>query len=310
MILALTGPTGTGKSDWAAQAAATLPLEIVSVDSALVYRGLDIGTAKPPRELRARTPHYLIDICEPTESYSAGRFVTDAMTSIKQIRAKGKVPILVGGTLLYLRALLRGIADLPQASAELRQAIAERAAREGWAALHQELERLDPQAAARIHPNDPQRIQRALEVCYTTGRPISELQRATHSPLGNRPVQCWALVPTDRPGYRQRLASRFDEMMRSGFLAEVARLHARGDLTSEHSAIRAVGYRQLWSYLEGGCTLDEATGRAVTATRQLAKRQMTWLRAEPAMKHIDPQVPGAFEAWRRQVQTALDQLGR
>ncbi|HVY80052.1 MAG TPA: tRNA (adenosine(37)-N6)-dimethylallyltransferase MiaA, partial [Steroidobacteraceae bacterium] len=181
-VLVLSGPTGTGKTDWAVRLAEQLPVEIVSVDSALVYRGLDIGTAKPSRELRARVPHHLIDLCEPTESYSAGRFVEDAVAVIAAIHERGRVPLLVGGTMLYFRALLRGIAPLPQASLDVRQAIDARAAREGWPALHAELARLDPQSAARIHPNDPQRIQRALEVCYTAGRPISELQQSTRSP--------------------------------------------------------------------------------------------------------------------------------
>jgi len=310
MVLVLTGPTGTGKSDWAAKAAETFPVEIVSVDSALVYRGLDIGTAKPPPNLRARIEHHLIDICDPTESYSAGRFVTDATACIADIQARGRVPLLVGGTMLYLRALLRGIAELPKASAELRQSIDERATRDGWAALHGELQRLDPQAAARIHPNDPQRIQRALEVCYTTGRPMSELQRATRSPLEGTPLHRWALVPADRQGFHERLAHRFEQMMRSGLLDEVIELRARGDLTPRHPAIRAVGYRQIWAHLDGECTLNEAKEHAITATRHLAKRQMTWLRAEPGIEYVDPQIPDAFEGWSRQLKRALHQLGR
>src|SRR6266403_5885995 len=184
-VFVLTGPTGAGKTDWALGLAETAPVEIVSVDSALVYRGLDIGTAKPARELRARVPHHLIDICEPTESYSAGRFVADALESIRDIHARRRVPLLVGGTMLYLRALLHGLAPLPQASPQVRHEIDARAAREGWSALHAELARLDPQAAARIKSGDPQRIQRALEVCYMTGQPISQLQRDTVSPLAH-----------------------------------------------------------------------------------------------------------------------------
>jgi len=309
-VLVLTGPTGTGKTDWAVRLAGTLPVEIVSVDSALVYRGLDIGTAKPSRTLRERVPHHLIDICEPNEAYSAGRFVADAVAVIADIHARSRIPLLVGGTMLYLRALSRGIAPLPQASPELRRAMDERAAREGWPALHAELARLDPQTAARVHQNDPQRIQRALEVCYTTGRPISELQRATHSALGDTPVLRWALVPANREALSDRLARRFHEMMEHGFLEEVQRLRARGDLTPAHPAVRAVGYRQLWSFLDGDFGLPEAEQRAIAATRQLAKRQMTWIRSEPGLEWVDPHADGALENWCRSVQTRLRELGR
>jgi tRNA dimethylallyltransferase len=309
-VLFLTGPTGTGKSDWAARIAEMLPVEIVSVDSALVYRGLDIGTAKPPRQLRARIPHHLIDICEPTEIYSAGRFVEDAVGLIGQIHARGRIPLLVGGTMLYLRALWRGIAPLPQASPELRQIIDERAAREGWQALHAELARLDPVTAARVHPNDPQRIQRALEVCYATGRPISELQRSTRSALGDTPLLRWALVPADRDKLNEQLELRFHEMMKLGFLDEVAALRARGDLTENLPAVRAVGYRQLWMHLSGDCSLPESVRRAITATRQLAKRQMTWIRSESGLEGTDPHTHGAFDHWSSDVRMRLRELGR
>lgn len=309
-VLVLTGPTGTGKSDWAARAAESLPLEIVSVDSALVYRGLDIGTAKPSCEWRKRVPHHLIDLSDPADSYSAGQFVVDATQCITEIQARRHVPLLVGGTMLYLRALFRGLAELPKASAELRESIDRRAAKEGWAAMHRELEKLDPQAAARIHPNDPQRIQRALEVCHQTGRPLSQLQRSTQSPLAAQPVRQWALVPADRAAFHERLRQRFDGMMKAGFLDEVANLRARGDLTPRHPAIRAVGYRQLWAHLNGEYPLEEAVNRGVAATRQLAKRQLTWLRSEPGIEHIDPSRTDSFEAWGRQLRTALQQLGR
>lgn len=306
-MLILTGPTGTGKTDWAAEAASTLPLEIISVDSALVYRGLDIGTAKPSRELRARIPHHLVDLCDPAESYSAGRFVTDTLACIADIHARRKIPLLVGGTMLYLRALRQGIAELPEASPEIRRTLDERAAREGWPALHTELARLDPIAAARIHPNDPQRIQRALEVCYASGRSLTELQRETHSPLADATVHEWALVPEDRSAYRQRLEQRFHAMMQAGFLDEVARLKKRADLTAHHPSMRAVGYRQLWAYLDGKSSRDEAIGRGIAATGQLAKRQLTWLRSErkarPEIAWLDVQKPGAFDAWRRQLET-------
>jgi tRNA dimethylallyltransferase len=300
-VIVLTGPTGTGKTDWALRLAETLPLEIVSVDSALVYRGLDIGTAKPSRELRGRVPHHLIDICDPTEVYSAGRFVEDVVRLIPEIQSRGHIPLLVGGTMLYLRSLWRGIAPLPTASPELRKSIDERAAREGWPALHAQLARLDPAAATRIHPNDPQRIQRALEVTYTAGRPISELQRSARSPLGDTPLQNWALVSANRATLHARIESRFHEMMKLGFLQEVAGLRARGDLTPDLPALRAVGYRQLWAYFDGVFSLDEAVRRGIAATRQLAKRQMTWLKSEVEVTWINPHEEGAFERWSTSV---------
>lgn len=304
-VLVLTGPTGTGKTDWAIRLAAEFPVEIVSVDSALVYRGFDIGTAKPSRELRARVPHHLIDICEPTEAWSAGRFVEETVPLITAIRKRGRIPLLVGGTLLYLRALWRGIAPLPQASPELRRSIDERAAREGWAALHAELAKRDPATAARIHPNDAQRIQRALEVCYATDRPMSELQRATHSALGDTPMYSWALMPPNRDTLSERLEHRFHDMMKLGFLDEVAALHARGDLGPTLPAVRAVGYRQLWAYFDREIPLEEAVRRGITATRQLAKRQMTWIRSEPGLQWIDPNVSESFEHWAAEVRKSL-----
>ncbi len=306
--VALTGPTGAGKSEWAARLAEELlaegvPVEIVSVDSALVYRGMDIGTAKPDAALRARVPHHLIDILDPAESYSAGRFVADCTRLIGEIRGRGRAPLLVGGTMLYLRALLEGIADLPRGSDELRRSIDERAAREGWPRLHAELASLDPEAAARIHPNDPQRIQRALEVCYLSGRPLSQLQRA-RSPLPARLAR-FALAPADRAALHRRIARRLSRMMEQGFLAEVRRLRERGDLTARHPALRAVGYRQLWAHLEGRYGLEEACERALAATRQLAKRQLTWLRSDRAMRWIDPDAPGAYEDWKCELRREL-----
>lgn len=306
-VFVLTGPTGVGKSDWAIRLAQEAPVEIISVDSALVYRGLDIGAAKPSRAVRERIPHHLVDICEPTESYSAGRFVTDAISCIAQIHARRRVPLLVGGTMLYIRALLHGLAPLPQASAELRAQLDERAAREGWPALHTELLRLDPQAGARIAPNDSQRIQRALEVCYTTGRPISELQRATVSPIVGLPLKYWALAPKDRSVLHERLSVRFQAMMAAGFLEEVKRLHQRGDLTARHPAMRSVGYRQLWAHLDGEYGLKEAEQRGISATRQLAKRQLTWLRAEKTPHWLDPQTDES--SWNRDARHVLSELG-
>lgn len=292
-VFVLTGPTGAGKSEWAERVAQAAPVELVSADSALVYRGLDIGTAKPTREVRARIPHHLIDICDATESYSAGRFVADALRAIGEIHARHRVPLLVGGTMLYVRALLHGLAPLPAAAPELRRELDARAAERGWPALHAELGRLDPAAAARIASHDRQRIQRALEVCYTTGQPISRLQRATVSPLSGWRVRHLMLAPRDRAVLHARIARRFDAMMCAGFLDEVTTLRDRGDLTARHASMRAVGYRQLWAHLEGRFTLEEAGRRAVAATRQLAKRQLTWMRAERQGEWLDPQADPA-----------------
>ncbi len=303
-ILALTGPTGAGKTAWAMRLAQELPIEIVSVDSALVYRGMDIGTAKPDAALRERVPHHLIDIRDPSESYSAGQFVSDCVACVAQIQARGRIPLLVGGTMLYWRALLAGIAELPQGSPELRREIDARALARGWPALHAELAVLDPEAAARIHANDAQRIQRALEVCQLTGKALSELQRATRPVLPGRVLR-WALAPAERTRLHARLAERLAAMMQAGFLAEVEQLHRRPDLTARHPSIRAVGYRQLWAHLEGEYGLAEARERSLAATRQLAKRQLTWLRSDRAVRWVDPHDSGAYERWRRELDREL-----
>jgi tRNA dimethylallyltransferase len=295
-----------GKTDWALRLAESAAVEIVSVDSALVYRALDVGTAKPPPEVRARIPHHLVDICDAAESYSAGRFVSEALECIRAIHARRRVPLLVGGTMLYLRALLDGLAELPGALPELRRELDARAVRAGWPALHAELARLDPAAAARIAPNDAQRIQRALEVCYATGKPISELQRATSSPLAPFDVRYWMLEPPDRAVLHERLARRLEAMMAGGFLDEVKRLRDRGDLTPLHSSMRAVGYRQLWAHLDGRYDLEEAGRRALAATRQLAKRQLTWMRAEGRGERLDP---ASGVSWNRDICNALRALG-
>ncbi len=308
-VLVLYGPTGAGKTDWAVALTEHLPAEIVSVDSALVYRGLDIGTAKPSAALRARIPHHLIDLCDAAESYSAGRFVRDALAAITDIERRGRLPLLVGGTMLYLRALFQGLASLPQADPALRRELDERAATSGWPALHAELAVLDPAAAARIAPHDSQRIQRALEVCRSTGRRISELQRATRSPLEGRRVLRFGLVPGDRALLHERLAQRFKAMMQAGFLEEVRRLYARGDLTATHPAIRSVGYRQLWAHLEGAGTLEDAVSRGIAATRQLAKRQLTWMRADTSGVRIDPQQQDVL-SWIRDTRAQLGDFGR
>ncbi len=286
-IAVLTGPTGTGKSDVALRLAREFPVEIVSVDSAQVYRGKDVGSAKPDAATRAEVPHHLIDLVDPAESYSAGQFVRDASRAIEEIEARGRIPLLVGGTMLYLKALMGGIASLPEGSEEIRARIDADAARLGWPALHARLATLDAAAAARIHPNDAQRIQRALEVQAVSGEPISVLQQRTRSALAREFVVA-ALVPGDRARLHEALATRFEAMMADGFLDEVRRLYGRGDLSAGHPAIRAVGYRQLWAHLAGTCPLPDAVAKAVAATRQLAKRQMTWLRAMPNIHAFDP----------------------
>lgn len=306
-VLLLAGPTGVGKSDWALALARAAPVEIVSVDSAQVYRGLDIGSAKPSASVRAAVPHHLIDICEPSESYSAGRFVHDALAAIAAIHARRRVPLLVGGTMLYLRALTHGLAPLPQATPALRAALDARAAREGWGALHTELAALDPEAAARIAPADRQRIQRALEVALSAGRPISQLQRDTVSPLAAFAVRYGMLVPGQRSALHERLARRLNTMMLAGFLDEVRQLRARGDLTARHPAMRAVGYRQLWAHLDGEYGLEEAVGRVLAATRQLAKRQLTWIRAEQGARRLDPDAD--LVSWIRDTSAELAGFG-
>lgn len=275
----LTGPTACGKTELALALAQRVPLEIISMDSALVYRGLDIGTAKPSPAIRGAVSHHLIDILDPTESYSAGRFARDAGALIDEIRARGRLPLLVGGTLLYLRALRDGLSPLPRADRSVRAELDAQAAELGLKALHERLRRVDPAAAARIAPSDRQRIQRALEVHALTNRPISELQRADDE--RKRPaVLAIALVPESRTELAARIERRFDAMVVAGLLGEVERLRARGDLNPDMPAMRAVGYRQLWAHLDGRYTWDEARAKAIVATRQYAKRQLTWLRGD------------------------------
>jgi tRNA dimethylallyltransferase len=295
----LMGPTASGKSALAIELARTLPAEIISVDSALVYRGMDIGTAKPSPALRAEVPHHLIDLLDPAESYSAGRFRRDALAAMEAVRARDRVPLLVGGTMLYFRALERGLAELPEADAALRAELDAAAARLGWPALHAELARVDPVSAARITPGDSQRIQRALEVWRLSGTPLSQLQAAaTKAPPGWQFLKL-GLAPDSRTRLYEAIERRFQHMMAAGFLAEVARLYRRGDLHPGLPAIRAVGYRQLWAFLEGECGLEEATKRAIIATRRLAKRQLTWLRAERGLRWCEGAANGAAiaHAW-------------
>jgi tRNA dimethylallyltransferase len=289
----ITGPTGAGKSDFAMRLAREFPVELVSVDSAQVFRGLDIGSAKPDAASRAAVPHHLIDLVDPAGNYSAGQFVRDAARAIDDIESRGRIPLLVGGTMLYLRALTGGIAMLPEGSDALRATLDAEAARVGWPAMHARLAAVDPLAAARIHPNDAQRIQRALEVHAVTGEPISAHQARTTSPFAREFVLV-ALIPADRARLHAALDARFDAMMDAGLLAEVGSLRARGDLTDAHPAIRAVGYRQLWAHLSGAYPLETAVARARAATRQLAKRQLTWLRSMPGIHVFDPHDAQSF----------------
>jgi tRNA dimethylallyltransferase len=280
----LAGPTGAGKSDLALELAQRFPIEIVSVDSAQVYLGMDIGTAKPAADVRERVPHHLVDVCDPSEAYSAGRFRRDALELIGAIRGRGRLPLLVGGTMLYFRALTRGIAPLPEANPVVRAAIDRRAQAVGWPALHAELAARDPEAAARIRPADGQRIQRALEVLEITGERLSQLQRlADPPPLA---FAAFALLPDDRAGLYARLDARLLGMMEAGLLDEVRALRARGDLTPDLPSLRAVGYRQLWAHLDGRCSQADAVAAGQRATRNLAKRQLTWLRSEPAWQPV------------------------
>lgn len=309
IAITLMGPTASGKTALAVELVKHLGCEIVSVDSAMVYRGMDVGTAKPGPDILATAPHRLIDILDPAESYSAARFRTDALAAMQEISAAGRIPLLVGGTMLYFDALQHGLSELPPADPEVRAQLDTRAASEGWPALHAELAKLDPVAAARIHPNDPQRIQRALEVCYISGRPLSELQQQSAvSPSEYRYVKL-ALAPVERVVLHEIIEQRFRSMMAEGFLDEVTCLKERGDLNAGLPSMRAVGYRQLWQHLDGECDLDEAVRRGVVATRRYAKRQLTWLRSEPDVTWFDSGTPRLAERARAHAARHLEETG-
>jgi tRNA dimethylallyltransferase len=287
LAIFLMGPTASGKTALACALAERFPLALISVDSALVYRGLDIGAAKPDSATLARFPHRLIDIRDPSRPYSAAEFRADALREMADIVATGKIPLLVGGTGLYFRALQGGLSDLPDADAGLRRELAAEASGVGWPALHARLAEQDPVAAARIRPHDAQRIQRALEVIALTGKPISALQGGTPERFAYRSLKL-ALIPADRAALHARIAQRMDAMIGQGFLDEVRRLRARGDLHAELPALRAVGYRQAWQHLDGQFDAAELRNRAIFATRQLAKRQTTWLRGELDARVLEP----------------------
>ncbi len=276
----IMGPTASGKTDLAVQCVERFDADIVSVDSALVYRDMNIGSAKPDAETLRRAPHRLIDIIDPAESYSAARFRDDALMAMQQISDQGRIPLLVGGTMLYFKALQEGLSPLPSASVEVRAEIERDAEQRGWAYVHQQLAEVDPKSAQRIHPNDPQRIQRALEVYRVSGKTLTEFwaTQSSHG-LGYDVIKI-ALLPDDRAVLRQRIADRFMQMLELGFVDEVRRLKQRGDLHLDMPSMRCVGYRQVWEYLDQQTDFDNMVEKAINATRQLAKRQMTWLRKE------------------------------
>ena len=270
------GPTASGKTALAIELRKVLPVELISVDSALIYRGMDIGTAKPNADELRAAPHRLLDILDPAQAYSAADFRRDALAEMAEITAAGRIPLLVGGTMLYFKALLEGLSPLPSAAPEVRAKIERQAAEQGWDALHRQLEEIDPVAAARIHPNDPQRLSRALEVFFISGK---------------TQVHQFAIAPASRELLHQRIEQRFHQMLASDFEAEVRALFARGDLHTDMPSIRCVGYRQMWSYLEGEISYDEMVYRGVCATRQLAKRQITWLRGWEGVHWLDSEKP-------------------
>lgn len=287
----LMGPTASGKTDLAVRVVECLPCEVISVDSAMVYQGLDIGSAKPDAQTLAKTPHRLVDILDPAESYSAADFRADALREMAEITASGRIPLLVGGTMLYFRALQYGLSDLPAADAEVRAALEQAAREQGGQAMHARLAEVDPVSAARIHPNDPQRIQRALEVYAISGRPLSAWfaeQAAWQLPY--RIIKL-ALVPGDRHVLHERIARRFELMLEQGLVDEVQRLRRRGDLNLGLPSMRAVGYRQVWEHLDGKFDYNVMKEKGIAATRQLAKRQITWIRSEAELTWIDPLLP-------------------
>ncbi|WP_179216386.1 tRNA (adenosine(37)-N6)-dimethylallyltransferase MiaA [Achromobacter xylosoxidans] len=289
LVICLAGPTAAGKSASTLALAERWPLEIVNVDSATIYRGMDIGTAKPSPEEQAQVPQHLLDILDPTQSYSAADFVADALRLIDEIRARGRIPLLAGGTMMYYKALRDGLDDLPQADPALRAELEARAALQGWPALHAELAQRDPVTAARLAPNDSQRIQRALEICMLSGQPMSALLLRNQRPrdeTGNQYLTI-SLEPSDRAALHARIEQRFDAMLAKGLLDEVRALRARGDLHTGLPSVRCVGYRQMWAHLDGEVDLATAREQGIAATRQLAKRQITWLRAQPERVIVD-----------------------
>ena len=286
-IIILKGPTASGKTDHASKLIQSYPLEIISVDSVMVYRGLDIGSAKPTSEELKLCPHHLIDVCEPTENYSAGEFYQDVQQLIESIIRRGKIPFLVGGTMMYFRVLERGISQLPSANPSVRKQIDSEAAENGWAKLHKELQKIDPNAAKKIDPSDKQRIQRAIEVHRITGKPISSFHSEQKKPMDYQGLDL-SLVPSKRDILYKRIENRFDSMLDRGLVSEVGHLLSQDSLTSSHNSMKSVGYKQICEYIGNECTLDEARANAIVATRRLAKRQLTWLRTGKDSLVFDP----------------------
>lgn len=304
-LFCLMGPTASGKTQLAITLAEHYPFEIISVDSALVYRGMNIGTAKPDNTILTRYPHHLIDIRDPADAYSAAQFRVDALRLVKEIYAREKIPLLVGGTMLYFRALQTGLADMPAADERVRAQLSAEASEIGWAALHQRLAEIDPAAAARIHPNDPQRIQRALEVFIISGKSLSTWQAEQDDMLLEYDVINLVVAPLDRGLLHARIAERFKQMLAAGFIDEVKQLYARADLNLETPAVRSVGYRQAWEYLAGQCSYAEMEERAIAATRQLAKRQLTWLRSWPQAVWFDSEAPDVAKQVEKYIEACL-----
>ncbi|MBI0114114.1 MULTISPECIES: tRNA (adenosine(37)-N6)-dimethylallyltransferase MiaA [unclassified Gilliamella] len=276
-IISLMGPTASGKTAFAMELYDKYPIDIISVDSALIYRGMDIGSAKPTKQEQQKYPHKLIDICDPAESYSAANFRHDAIEEIEKSLSNGRTPLLVGGTMLYFKALIEGLSPLPAADSDIRQQIEEKANKLGWQAIHEELKKVDPVSAQRIHPNDPQRLNRALEVYLISGKSLTELTQESGEALPYDIMQL-AIMPEDRAELHQRIEQRFLQMLDQGFEEEVKTLMQRSDLHTNLPSIRCVGYRQMWEYLNGDSSYDEMVFKGICATRQLAKRQITWLR--------------------------------
>lgn len=301
LALFLMGPTASGKTELAIRLRQVFPVEIISVDSALIYKGMDIGTAKPSQQELELAPHRLIDILDPTQAYSAADFRRDALQAMDEIAAQGKIPLLVGGTMLYYKALLEGLSPLPPANPDIRQQIEQEALTLGWKVLHDKLAEVDPVSAARIHPNDPQRLSRALEVYRVSGKTLTELTQTKGEALPYRVAQ-FAIAPQDRAELHRRIELRFEKMIEAGFVDEVKDLYDRGDLNPDLPSIRCVGYRQMWDYLDGNTTLDEAVYRGVCATRQLAKRQITWLRSWDDLTWLDSEnIDQAFETMSKTI---------
>lgn len=301
----IMGPTASGKSRLAIELAQSLGGEVISVDSALVFRGMDIGTAKPDLSEREGIPHHLIDILDPSESYSTGQFQKDAEKCILEITQRGKVPILAGGTMLYFHGLLHGISALPPADPDIRAALDSEARHHGWGVLHERLKAIDPVAADRIHPNDPQRIQRALEIHQLTGRSMTDVIAENPPPPKDFDVIPVLVAPKDRARLAERISQRFEAMLKKGLIEEVQALKDRGDLHLDLPSMRAVGYRQVWEHLEGNASFEEMRTRGITATRQFAKRQMTWLRKESFPLELESEDPTLLEKARQAVGSLL-----